>query len=87
MPFQTPLTETQNNTTLLQAILPRALDEKAAANYIGMSVSFLQKDRMNGALPGRTLGPRFAKLGKRVMYLRDDLDAWLEQHLVDRTIH
>ena len=67
--------------------LTRALNEKAAAHYIGMSVSFLQKNRMNGSLPGRTVGPRFAKLGKRVMYLRDDLDVWLEQHLVERTIH
>ena len=87
MPFQPSLTEIQNNTPLPQSVLSRALDEKAAAKYIGMSVSFLQKDRMNGAILGRTLGPRFAKLGKWVMYLRDDLDAWLEQHLVERTLH
>lgn len=64
--------------------LSKTLNEKEASIYIGMSVSFLQKDRMNGALPGRELGPRYAKLGKRVVYLREDLDAWLEEHLVER---
>ena len=67
--------------------LSRALNERAAAQYIGLSVSFLQKDRMNGELAGRTLGPRYAKLGKRVVYLRDDLDAWLQAHLVGRNLH
>jgi len=62
------------------------LHEKAAAQYIGMSVSFLQKDRMNGLLPGRMPGPRYAKLGKRIVYLREDLDAWLRAHVVNRTI-
>ena len=60
----------------------RVLHEREAAGYIGMSVSFLQKDRMNGRLEGRTPGPRYAKLGKRVVYFREDLDAWLEAHLV-----
>lgn len=62
----------------------RALNEKAAAQYIGMSVSYLQKDRMNGTLPGRIAGPRYAKLGKRVVYLREDLDTWLQAHIVNR---
>jgi len=64
----------------------RALNEKAAAQYIGMSVSFLQKDRMNGELPGRTPGPRYAKLGKRVVYLREDLDAWLQARIIHRIL-
>ncbi|PIQ44096.1 MAG: DNA-binding protein [Gammaproteobacteria bacterium CG11_big_fil_rev_8_21_14_0_20_46_22] len=64
----------------------RALNEKAAAQYIGMSVSYLRKDRMDGLVGQRTPGPRYAKLGKRVIYLRDDLDAWLEQHLVQRRL-
>lgn len=61
----------------------RALNEKDAARYIGMSVSYLQKDRMNGPLMGRTPGPRYAKVGKRVVYLREELDAWLSAHLVN----
>ena len=62
----------------------KVLNEKAAAEYIGMSVSYLQKDRMNGSLRGRTLGPRYAKLGKRVVYLREDLDQWLLEHIIER---
>ena len=60
----------------------RVLNKKAAAKYIGMLVSYLKKDRMNGALSGRTPGPRYARPGKRVVYLLEGLDAWLEKHLV-----
>jgi|GEM_PF-1407273 hypothetical protein len=62
---------------------PRALNERQTAEYIGMSVSFLQKDRMNGLLPGRTAGPRWGKVGKRVFYLKDELDCWLEACCLD----
>ena len=62
----------------------RVLNERAAAHYIGMSVSYLQKDRMNGILQNRMPGPRYAKLGKRVVYLKEDLDMWLQQHIVER---
>lgn len=65
-------------------IEPRALSEKQAACYIGMSVSFLQKDRMDGVLRSRTAGPKWARIGKRIIYLRNDLDVWLEAHYVDR---
>lgn len=64
-----------------------ALSEKEAARYIGMSVSFLQKDRMNGVLSGRTKGPKWVKIGKRVLYLQDVLRAWLDEHQVDRDYH
>ena len=65
-------------------VLPRGLSEVEAAKYIGMSPSFLRKDRMYGVLPGRTAGPRWVKVGKRIIYLREDLDAWLEKNLVAR---
>jgi len=62
----------------------RAISEAQAAHYIGMSRSFLRQDRMNGPRENRTPGPRFIRIGKRIRYLRDDLDAWLEAHVVDR---
>lgn len=65
-------------------IVSRGFNEMQAAKYIGMSVSFLRKDRMNGTLEGRTPGPRWGKVGKRVVYLKDDLDFWLEHILVSR---
>lgn len=64
--------------------LRRALREKEAANYIGMSVAFLRLDRMNGPLRNRTPGPPFVKKGRRIIYLIDDLDRWLEEHRVTR---
>lgn len=58
----------------------RGLSEKAAAQYIGMSRSFLRQARMDGKRRNRTPGPPFSKVGRRVLYLLDDLDAWLEEH-------
>ena len=64
--------------------LRRALREKAAADYIGMSPAFLRLDRMNGPTKNRTPGPPFVRKGRRIIYLIDDLDRWLEEHRVVR---
>ena len=58
----------------------RFLTEKQAAPYIGMSRSFLRQSRMNGKRQNRTPGPPFLKIGRKVLYLADDLDAWLLEH-------
>jgi predicted DNA-binding transcriptional regulator AlpA len=55
----------------------RVLSEKEAAEYIGMSRSFLRQDRMNGTLPNRTIGPPYIKIGRSVKYLIEDLDLFL----------
>lgn len=67
-----------------QSMTKITLTEKEAAEYIGMSQSFLRKDRMDGVREHRTPGPQFLKLGKSVRYLKEDLDAWLLQHRVNR---
>ena len=54
------------------------LTEKEAAAYINMSVSYLQKDRMNGALKNRAPGPAYLKIGRSVRYFKDDLDIWIQ---------
>lgn len=64
----------------------RALSEKEAAEYIGMSRSFLRQDRMNGYRDGRTRGPDFVKTGRTIRYRKEDLEKWLFQHLVQRSI-
>ena len=56
----------------------RALSEREAARYIGMSRSFLAQSRMDGHREGRTPAPPFIKIGRSVRYLREDLDAWLD---------
>ena len=55
------------------------LSVKGASNYTGLSCSTLNKLRCSGG------GPRFAKIGRRVMYNVADLDTWLEQHLKTST--
>lgn len=76
----------KNELTLLNDtdIQQRGFNEKQAAMYIGMSVSFLRKDRMHGVIRSRTPGPRWGKVGKRVVYLRDDLDSWLDNLAMHR---
>ena len=55
-------------------IEPRGLSTKAAARYLGLSTSFLEKARINQT---KTPGPPFKKIGKRVVYLKDQLDTFL----------
>jgi predicted DNA-binding transcriptional regulator AlpA len=47
-----------------------------AADYIGLSESFLNKRRVYGG------GPLYIKVGRRVVYDRDHLDSWM----LDRTV-
>lgn len=58
---------------------PRAFSEIQAAKYIGMSRSFLAQSRMDGKRDNRTPAPPFIKIGRSVRYIKDDLDAWLNQ--------
>ena len=58
----------------------RALSTGDAAKYIGWSEIFLRAARSKGKRKNRTPGPAFVKVGRKVVYLIDDLDRWLEQH-------
>lgn len=58
----------------------RALTDKEASQYIGMSESFLRQSRSNGNRENRTPGPPWIKIGKSVRYLIEDLNQWLEEH-------
>jgi predicted DNA-binding transcriptional regulator AlpA len=48
------------------------LDSQKAAGWTGLSTSTLAKLRLTGN------GPAYIKLGRRVGYRREDLDAWIE---------
>jgi predicted DNA-binding transcriptional regulator AlpA len=50
------------------------LDAQKAADWTGLSTSTLAKLRLSGN------GPTYAKLGRRVVYRIDDLEAWIEAH-------
>ena len=60
--------------------LPAAiLTPPEAARYIGLAVATLAKARCWGG------GPFFIKLGRRVGYRRQDLDAWLSARRAQNT--
>lgn len=47
-------------------------DTATAATYTGLARQTLAKFRVYGG------GPRFVKLGRKVLYRQADLDAWIE---------
>ena len=58
------------NTKINSALL----DASRASGWTGLSTSTLAKLRLSGK------GPAYAKLGRRVVYKIDDLEAWIEAH-------
>lgn len=56
----------------------RALGSKAAAHRIGVSDPSLKLSRQTGLLLG-VEAPKFRKLTRKVIYLVDDLDRWLNE--------
>jgi predicted DNA-binding transcriptional regulator AlpA len=50
------------------------LDAEQAAAWTGLSTSTLAKLRLTGG------GPAYAKLGRRVVYSAQDLEAWVQAH-------
>ena len=63
-------TEAQRSSVLVE---PGVLTTPAAADYLGLSPATLETMRSRGG------GPVFAKLGRRVVYQREDLDAWVKE--------
>jgi excisionase family DNA binding protein len=59
-------------------ITTRPLSSDEAAKYLGYSRGTLANLRINGN------GPRYIKRGK-VLYMQQDLDAWLEERMVTST--
>jgi len=66
------------------SIRTRGLSEAQAAHYLGVARSTLRQARTTGNVRGRLATPPFIKAGKKVIYLIDDLDRWLEAHRVGR---
>lgn len=66
-----------SNTNILQT--KRALNDKEASAYIGMSKSWLRHGRIEGNRSERIPKPVFIKIGRSVRYLIEDLDHWLEK--------
>ncbi|ABS15891.1 MULTISPECIES: helix-turn-helix transcriptional regulator [Alphaproteobacteria] len=58
---------------------PRFLRTKEAATFLSLSARTLEKHRTYGT------GPAYRKLGGRVVYAIDDLEAWTERGAVTST--
>jgi predicted DNA-binding transcriptional regulator AlpA len=54
---------------------PQYLNQPQVAALLPISESFLKKARVRGD------GPPYIKVGRRVLYNRHDLDAWLASHV------
>ena len=57
----------------LAVLPPRFLRTKEAAEFLGLSARTLEKHRTYGT------GPAYRKLGGRVVYAIDDLEAWADR--------
>ena len=65
------------NSVILNS-LPLLLDEKAAAQYLGVSVSYLRKSRSEGSPGKRTPAPTFVRVDGRVYYKVAALTTWAD---------
>lgn len=72
---------TQRVQDEIDAARPRLVRTDAAAEYVALAVSTLEKLRLSGG------GPRFVKLlgGRAVAYDLRDLDAWIDERKASST--
>ena len=66
-------------STNLAGLPPRYLRTPEAARFVGLSIRTLEKHRIYGT------GPRYSKLGGRVVYAVDDLEAWADKSACSST--
>jgi predicted DNA-binding transcriptional regulator AlpA len=59
-------------STAIAGMPPRYLRTPEAARFVGLSIRTLEKHRTYGT------GPRYSKLGGRVVYRLEELQAWVE---------
>lgn len=67
-----------HHTTTSDELKTKAIRERDAARYLGLSTSFLRAARIGRGSPG----PAYVRAGRAIVYVVADLDAWLEQHRV-----
>lgn len=59
-------------STNLAGLTPRYVRTPEAARYVGLSIRTLEKHRIYGT------GPRYSKIGGRVVYRVEDLQTWVD---------
>lgn len=55
----------------------KTFDSKQAAQYLCVSEISIRNSRITGLLGG-IKAPSFRKIGRKVIYLKSDLDSWLD---------
>jgi len=60
-----------------QKTVTRTMTEADAAIYLGVSRITLRQGRCEGRRDNRMPPPPYLKLGRKILYLVEDLDAWL----------
>ena len=58
--------------------LPLLLNQKQAAQVLGVSESYLATSRMIGRKENRTHAPDFIRIDGQIRYNRDDLKKWAQ---------
>lgn len=64
------------------SIVPITLTEIQAALYLGISRTTLRQGRCEGRRDNRMPPPPYIKIGRKILYLRADLDRWLTTYRV-----
>jgi hypothetical protein len=73
----------QQNPYQLITDVKRAYSEMEAAGFLNISVSGLRKSRMNGSREKHLPTIPYVRLGRRIMYLREDLECALLANRVE----
>jgi len=73
--------DTTEKTEALQTAvaLPRLMNQRDLALYLGKSTAWCERARWAGE------GPSFVKLGRHVRYRADDVMAWIDANLCSTT--
>jgi predicted DNA-binding transcriptional regulator AlpA len=61
----------------------RAISEAEASEYLGVSRATLRQGRCDGRRDNRMPPPPYCKIGRKIVYLVDDLDTWLMAHRIE----
>lgn len=64
-------------------VVPRALSTRQAAEYLCLSEIVLRQGRCEGPREGHIPPPPYVRIGRKVIYLIDDLDRYLEAHRIE----
>ncbi|MEM9243163.1 MAG: helix-turn-helix domain-containing protein [Pseudomonadota bacterium] len=67
-----------------QDTLKRLFSEQEAAEYLGVSRSYLRQDRMNGKFKDRTPGPHYCRFGRMIRYIKEALDKWIKDNMTSK---